>query len=59
MLLGPNGAVKEYYSIDSDEILYQGESIEKNLQAFKEKLGMVSQNLALYEDLTTPAAMPS
>lgn len=59
-LLGPNGAAKSTtihiicgaLGYDSGEILYQGKSIEKNIKAFKEKLGMVPQDLALYEDLT-------
>lgn len=59
-LLGPNGAAKSTtiniicgaLGYDSGEILYQGKSIEKNIKGFKEKLGMVPQDLALYEDLT-------
>ncbi|MGL4694926.1 ABC transporter ATP-binding protein [Enterococcus larvae] len=59
-LLGPNGAAKSTtinilcgaLSYTSGTILYRGTKIEQNLKAFKEKLGIVPQDLALYEDLT-------
>lgn len=59
-LLGPNGAAKSTtinilcgaLSYDQGEILYHEEKIEKNLSNYKEKLGIVPQELALYEDLS-------
>lgn len=61
--LGPNGAAKSTtinilcgaLSYDTGEILYKGLPIEKELQQFKEKLGIVPQDLALYEELTAEA----
>ena len=37
---------------DSGEILYKGENIKNNLERFKSEIGIVPQNLAIYEDLT-------
>ncbi|ALR99848.1 antibiotic ABC transporter ATP-binding protein [Enterococcus silesiacus] len=58
--LGPNGAAKSTtiniicgtLNLDKGEILYKGESIYKDLKNFKKQLGVVPQDLALYEDLT-------
>ena len=57
--LGPNGAAKSttitilcgILSYDSGEILYKDQPI-KNLRLFKSKLGIVPQEIALYEELT-------
>ncbi|WP_086347218.1 ABC transporter ATP-binding protein [Candidatus Enterococcus clewellii] len=59
-LLGPNGAAKSTtinilcgaLNYDQGEILYHDEKIEKNLSNYKEHLGIVPQELALYEDLS-------
>jgi len=59
-LLGPNGASKSTtinilcgaLGFDSGEVTCKGAPIDKNLQAFKQQLGVVPQDLALYEDLT-------
>lgn len=58
--LGPNGAAKSTtinilcgaLSYDQGEILFRNEKIEKNLSSYKEHLGIVPQELALYEDLS-------
>lgn len=58
--LGPNGAGKStsinilsgLLGYDSGIIQYHGEAIEKHLNEFKRKLGVVPQDLAIYEDLT-------
>lgn len=57
--LGPNGAGKSttitilcgILGYDQGEILYKNQSI-KNLRLFKSKLGIVPQEIALYEELT-------
>ena len=57
--LGPNGAAKSTtinilcgaLSYDQGEILFHNEKIDKNLSSYKEHLGIVPQELALYEDL--------
>ena len=56
--LGPNGAAKSTtinilcgaLSYDQGEILFHNEKIDKNLSSYKEHLGIVPQELALYED---------
>jgi len=58
--LGPNGAGKSTtiniitgaLRCDSGSIRYKGESIYKDLLSYKSYLGIVPQDLALYEDLT-------
>ena len=58
--LGPNGAGKSTtiniitgaLKCDSGIINYQGESIYNNLLEYKKHLGIVPQDLALYEDLS-------
>ena len=58
--LGPNGASKSTtiniicgaLSYEGGEILFKGEGVKQNLSKFKEKLGVVPQDLALYEELT-------
>ena len=58
--LGPNGAGKSTtiniitgaLQCDSGSIQYKGESIYKDLLSYKSYLGIVPQDLALYEDLT-------
>jgi ABC-2 type transport system ATP-binding protein len=58
--LGPNGAGKSTtiniitgaLRCDGGSILYKGESIYKDLLSFKSSLGIVPQDLALYEDLS-------
>ena len=58
--LGPNGAGKSTtiniitgaLRCDSGNILYNGEDIYKNLNAYKSHLGIVPQDLALYDDLS-------
>lgn len=58
--LGPNGAgksttinmISSLLETDSGEILYKGENIKNNLERFKSEIGIVPQNLAIYEDLT-------
>ena len=62
-LLGPNGAGKSTtinilvgaLKADTGSIEYQGTSIYTNLSAYKSRLGIVPQDLALYEDLTAEA----
>ncbi|MDT2522662.1 ABC transporter ATP-binding protein [Enterococcus raffinosus] len=59
-LLGPNGASKSTtinilcgaLGFDGGEVTCKGDPINQNLQAFKQQLGVVPQDLALYEDLT-------
>ncbi|MDQ1771122.1 ATP-binding cassette domain-containing protein [Labilibaculum sp. A4] len=59
-LLGPNGAGKtttisilsSLLKPDSGEILYQGKSLYQNLTKSKKMIGVVPQEIALYEDLT-------
>ena len=58
--LGPNGAGKSTtiniitgaLRCDGGSIQYKGESIYKDLLGFKARLGIVPQDLALYEDLS-------
>ena len=58
--LGPNGAGKSTtiniitgaLRCDSGSIQYKGESIYKNLLEYKTHLGIVPQDLALYDDLS-------
>lgn len=59
-LLGPNGASKSTtinilcgaLGFDRGEVTCKGDPIDQILQAFKQQLGVVPQDLALYEDLT-------
>jgi len=59
-LLGPNGAGKtttisilsSLLKPDSGEILYQGRSLNQNLSESKKMIGVVPQEIALYEDFT-------
>ncbi|RQD68586.1 MAG: ABC transporter ATP-binding protein [Tindallia sp. MSAO_Bac2] len=58
--LGPNGAGKSTtiniltgaLKHDAGSIHYRGEFFEKNIRSYKQALGVVPQNIALYEDLT-------
>lgn len=58
--LGPNGAAKSTtinilcgaLGYESGDIRYEGQAVAKNLQAFKKQLGIVPQDLAIYEDLS-------
>ena len=58
--LGTNGSAKSTtinilcgsLSYDQGEILFRNEKIDKNLSSYKEHLGIVPQELALYEDLS-------
>ncbi|MFA9377292.1 MAG: ABC transporter ATP-binding protein [Lachnotalea sp.] len=58
-LLGPNGAGKSttinilcgILGFDAGEMQYNGKSIKKCLNDFKRHLGVVPQDLAIYEDL--------
>jgi ABC-2 type transport system ATP-binding protein len=59
-ILGPNGAGKSTtinimtaaLGSDGGEICYEGEKIERHLRAYKQKLGIVPQEVALYEELS-------
>lgn len=59
-LLGPNGAGKtstisilsSLLKPDSGEVLYQGKSLSENISECKKMMGLVPQEIALYEDLT-------
>lgn len=59
-MLGPNGAGKtttisilsSLLQPDSGEIFYEGKSLYKNLTECKNLIGVVPQEIALYEDLT-------
>jgi len=59
-ILGPNGAGKSTtiniisgaLSLDGGSVKYLGQSIFNDLMAYKSRLGIVPQDLALYEDLT-------
>jgi ABC-2 type transport system ATP-binding protein len=59
-LLGPNGAGKSTtinvltgaLSFDSGTIAYKGRALRKNDGEFKRNIGIVPQDLALYEDLS-------
>lgn len=59
-LLGPNGAGKtttisilsSLLNPDGGEVLYQGKSLSKNASDCKKIIGVVPQEIALYEDLT-------
>ncbi len=59
-LLGPNGAGKStlmnlligYLDADSGEILIEGETAGKNNLQIRNKVGLVPQSLALYDDLS-------
>lgn len=59
-LLGPNGAGKSTLTkviagiekADSGVVLFHGENIQKNAINFKKRLGVVPQDIALYEDLS-------
>lgn len=59
-LLGPNGAGKTTFiniicdmiKRDSGDIFYNGEKITKSFNIIKNDIGVVPQNLAIYEDLT-------
>lgn len=58
--LGPNGAGKSttialitsITEMNSGNISYRGKDIKKNLKEFKRELGVVPQDLAIYEDLS-------
>ncbi len=58
--LGPNGAGKSTtinilataLKSDKGEILYEGEKISKNIKGFKKHLGIVPQDLAIYENIS-------
>lgn len=59
-ILGPNGAGKSTtiniltgaLSYDAGEITYRGRRVKKEDRAFKQQLGIVPQDIALYEDIT-------
>ncbi len=59
-ILGPNGAGKSttinilstILKKDEGEIKYFGEELEKNLKQIKQNLGVVPQDLAIYEDIS-------
>lgn len=58
--LGPNGAGKTTtiniltaaLKSDGGEVLYKGQKIGKQLRAYKQQLGVVPQEVALYEELS-------
>lgn len=58
--LGPNGAGKSTtiniltaaLPSDGGELLYKGERLSKRLRDYKKKLGVVPQDIALYEELS-------
>jgi len=58
--LGPNGAGKSTtiniltaaLKSDGGEVLYKGSKISNNLRSYKKQLGVVPQDIALYEELT-------
>lgn len=58
--LGPNGAGKSTtiniltsaLQSDSGEVLYKGEKIGKHIKNYKRQLGVVPQDIALYEELS-------
>jgi len=58
--LGPNGAGKSttinilcgILGYEGGEVSFQGKDVKKNLNGFKKKLGVVPQDLALYDDLS-------
>lgn len=58
--LGPNGAGKSttinilssVLKYDNGEILYCGKRIKDNIKAYKRQLGIVPQDLAIYENIT-------
>ncbi|OBZ18433.1 antibiotic ABC transporter ATP-binding protein [Bacillus sp. FJAT-27264] len=58
--LGPNGAGKSTtiniltaaLSSDSGELFYKGDVLSKVLRSYKKKLGVVPQDIALYEELS-------
>lgn len=58
--LGPNGAGKsttikmiiDVVAKDSGEILYQDRSISKHMSNFKKQIGVVPQDIAVYDDLS-------
>jgi len=58
--LGPNGAGKSttinilssILTKDEGEITYEGQSFEKNLSTYKASLGIVPQDLAIYEEIS-------
>jgi ABC-2 type transport system ATP-binding protein len=58
--LGTNGAGKSTtihiltaaLQCDSGEVLYKGQSIGKQLRPYKKELGVVPQDVALYEELS-------
>lgn len=59
-LLGPNGAGKSttihiltgVLGHDGGEVLYHGKDIRRQLRAYKQHLGVVPQDIALYEELS-------
>ncbi|WP_205700142.1 ATP-binding cassette domain-containing protein [Erysipelothrix sp. HDW6C] len=59
-ILGPNGAGKSTtinmltgtLAPNGGKILFAGKPIQENLQDYKQVLGVVPQEIALYEDLT-------
>lgn len=59
-ILGPNGAGKSTtinlltaaLKNDTGEILFQGKKIEKHLKNYKQSIGIVPQDLSLYEELS-------
>ncbi|MFT8889900.1 MAG: ABC transporter ATP-binding protein [Ethanoligenens sp.] len=59
-LLGPNGAGKSTtinilsstLPYDGGEVLYHGQPVRKRLRSYKRKIGMVPQDISLYEELS-------